>query len=83
MKYYTNKSGCEITAIMNAASVFSGATWQESLAFCEAIKHKLITIMFEPDRAIYIEIFGSRNLQIPKKCKTLQDVAEWINSKEF
>lgn len=83
MTNYTSANGCKLSVSMSAANIFAGATWQETRAFAEAIKHKLITIMFEPNRAIYIEIFGSRNLQIPKKCKTLQDVAEWINTKEF
>lgn len=85
MKYYTNSNGCMIAARMHPESVFAKESLMVdgSKQFANKITHRYVDIEFGKGRDIYIAICGARNLQIPKKCKTLQDVAAWINTKDF
>ena len=85
MNYYTNKSGCKIAARMHPGNVFAHESTiaDNAKRFHEAITTRFIEIEFGKGREIYVAICGARNLQIPKKCKTLQDVAAWINTKDF
>lgn len=80
-----NSNNCSIELKCKINNTFSKEllSQQNREKFCESIKHKFIDIAFLYDREIYIAIAGCRNLKIPKRCKTLEDVATWINSKNF
>ncbi len=80
MTTFRNSNGCTINMEVSLKNDFSGSSWE---AFTEKITHKLLDVLFEEGRKIYIQICGSRSLLIPKKCKTIEDVANWINTKDF
>ena len=84
MKTFTNSNGCTINIAVQTANDYSSQFANGGItSFINAITHKLLDVVFEEGRNIYIQICGSRSLNIPKKCKTLQDIAEWINGKDF
>lgn len=79
-----NATGCTVNIAVKLANEYSTMFAKNgTMDFANAITHKLLDVVFEEGRKIYIQICGSRSLNIPKKCKTLQDIAEWINGKDF
>lgn len=85
MGYVTNSKGCKIDATFHRKSDFLSLAMKhtERCDFRETISHPLVDVTFWEGRKVCLSIRGSRNLVVPKKCKTLKDVAEWINSKDF
>ncbi len=80
MTTFKNSNGCCINMQVSVKSDFTGSNWK---LFTETISHQLIDIVFNEGRKIYLQICGCRSLLIPKKCKTIEDVANWINTKDF
>lgn len=85
MDYITNSSGCQVSAAFHRKSDFLplARLTDERQSFIETLKHRLVDVTFWEGRKICLSIRGSRNLNVPKKCKTLKEVAEWINTKDF
>lgn len=85
MGYYTNARGCEVNTIIHQKSDFWDyfLKYGNVIEFAEAINHKLLDVEFCEDRIIYVQICGYRKKQIPKRVKTAQQLAEWINKMDF
>jgi hypothetical protein len=85
MGYVKNSKGCEISASFHKKSDFFSLAMlnQERENFKETIRHRLVDITFWHGREVCLSICGTRTLKVPKSCKTLRQVAEWINTKNF
>ena len=86
MKTVKNVNGCTINlGAISPESEFATmfGTTDNCREFVNTLNHKLIDIEFLAGRKIYIAICGYRVLNIPKKCTTPREIAEWINSKDF
>lgn len=85
MDYITNSTGCQISAAFHRKSDFLSLArlTDERQSFIETIKHRLVDATFWEGRKVCLSIAGTRTLNVPKKCKTLREVAEWINTKDF
>lgn len=84
MKTITNSAGCTLNLGMSSKSYFNALftidAWDE---FINTITHKYVEVAFLEGRKIWLAIYGSKTLSIPKKCTTPKQVAEWINGKDF
>ena len=85
MEYVTNSRGCQIVASFHRKSDFfqNALLHQEREDFKETLTHKLVDVTFWEGREVCLSICGTRTLKVPKKCHSLKEVAEWINSKDF
>lgn len=85
MGYVMNSKGCQIDASFHRKSDFLPLAMldKEREDFKETIEHRLVDVCFWEGRSVVLSICGTRKLKVPKKCKTLKEVAEWINSKDF
>ncbi len=85
MGYVTNSKGCQISASFHKKSEFFSLALlhKEREDFKETIEHHLVDVTFWAGREVCLSICGTRTLKVPKKCKTLKEVAQWINSKDF
>lgn len=85
MGYVRNSRGCQIDASFHRKSDFFTLAMlnQEREDFKETIAHNLVDVTFWEGRQVCLSICGTRTLKVPKKCKTLKDVALWINTKNF
>lgn len=84
MKTITNNAGCTLNLGMSSKSDFNALftidAWNE---FINTITHKYVEVAFLEGRKIWLAIYGSKTLSIPKKCTTPREIAEWINGKDF
>ena len=85
MKEVTNANGCTLNLGMSSASEFNAMfntvdAWKE---FINAITHRFVEVAFIEGRKIQLAICGFRTLNVPKKCTTPREIAEWINGKDF
>ena len=86
MKTVKNVKGCTINlGVISPESEFATmfGTTENCREFVNTLNHKLIDIEFYAGRKIYIAICGYRVLNVPKKCTTPREIAEWINGKDF
>lgn len=86
MKTVTNVNGCTVNlGAISPESEFVTmfGTTDNCTEFVNTLNHKLIDIAFQAGRKIYIAICGYRVLNVPKKCTTPREIAEWINGKDF
>lgn len=86
MKTVINVKGCTVNlGAISPESEFATMfdTTGKCLEFVNTLNHKLIDIEFQAGRKIYIQICGYRVLNVPKKCTTPREIAEWINGKDF
>ena len=85
MGYVSNSRGCKINASFHRKSDFFPLAMkhQEREDFKETIEHNLVDVTFWEGRQVCLLICGTRTLKVPKKCKTLKEVAQWINTKNF
>lgn len=86
MKTVTSNNGCTLNLGMSSKSDFNALfgssidAWNE---FINAITHKYVEVAFMEGRKIWLAIYGSKTLNVPKKCTTPRAIAEWINGKDF
>lgn len=85
MKTITNNAGCTLNLGMSSKSDFNAlfitiGAWDE---FINTITHKYVEVSFLEGRKIWLAIYGSKTLNVPKKCTTPREIAEWINGKDF
>lgn len=85
MTTVTNNHGCTLNLGMSGRSDFRAlfSTVSACQEFVNAITHKYVDIIFMEGRKIELAICGFRTLNVPKKCTTPREIAEWINGKDF
>lgn len=82
----TNVNGCTINlGAISLESEFAEmfGTTDNCKEFINALNHRLVDVAFQAGRKVYIAICGYRVLNVPKKCTTPRQIAEWINGKDF